>query len=42
MPEEKYEMFMYIKEGKEFFTPSERIAILRSDSGDYFVYTYGG
>ena len=42
MNKDTYEMYTYIKNGKEFYTPSERIAELRSDNGEYFVHTYNG
>ena len=34
---ETYEIFMYIREGVKFYTPSERIAGLRSESGKYYI-----
>ncbi len=39
---DNYEIYTYIKDGKEFYTPNERIAQLRSDTGDYFVHTHNG
>ena len=29
--------YMYVKDGKECFTPNEQIAAQRSDTGEYFI-----
>ena len=36
---ETVEMYVYIKEGKEYWTGNEELANKRSDTGDYYVHT---